>query len=59
MVLVKDKPAQFIELKRPDGKGKVGDFQIQWRDMLTSRGFNYHLIDNYEALDVFIEEMQS
>ena len=51
----------FVELKRPDGKGKLGAMQKWWARKLSSLGF-LHLFVSYEedirAVELLIRDMR-
>ena len=38
----------FIELKTPKGTGKQSDNQKAFEEHITSHGFDYHIVDNFE-----------
>lgn len=39
----------FIELKNPNGTGRQTKSQREFQEHITSQGFDYYLIDNFEA----------
>ena len=45
----------LVELKAP-GK-KLSPLQLKWKARFEKLGFNYYVIDSYEGVEVFINEI--
>lgn len=50
--------AFFVEMKNPNGKGRLSDRQKWWRAKLWALGFEYWVIQSEEDINTFIERIQ-
>lgn len=60
ILLLKNAPAVFVELKAPGGR--IRDSQIRWHNWLRRRGYEIWVVDSFgeftEKLDAFIVRLE-
>ena len=57
LVLLPNRPAFFLELKRPVG-GRLDAAQIVWHEQLRARGFRVYVAPTKDAVDAALEEVR-